>query len=146
MRSPRLLQIVVAAAFSVMASASWAQQQLTIVTSFPKELTTIYKAAFEARNPGVKVEILNRGTSSAIAYTREAPDNNKPDIFWASAPDAFEVLVAGNLLQKFDGKNPAVPAKIGAYLYEPDASHLGAPSAARDEIVRWTIEVAGAGN
>ncbi len=126
MRSSRLLQIVVAAAFSVMASASWAQQQLTIVTSFPKELTTIYKAAFEARNPGVKVEILNRGTSSAIAYTREAPDNNKPDIFWASAPDAFEVLVAGNLLQKFDGKNPAVPAKIGAYpINDPKGYYYG---------------------
>ena len=28
-------------------------------------------------------------------------------------------------------------------LYEPDASHLNAPFASRDEIVRWTTEVAG---
>jgi|ERR1043166_529300 alpha-beta hydrolase superfamily lysophospholipase len=28
-------------------------------------------------------------------------------------------------------------------LYEPDSSHLNAPSASRDEIVRWTTEVAG---
>jgi ABC-type Fe3+ transport system substrate-binding protein len=126
MRSFRLWQLVVAVAFSAVAFAAVAQQQLTIVTSFPKELTTIYKTAFEARNPGVKVEILNRGTSSAIAYTREAPDNNKPDIFWASAPDAFEVLVAGKLLQKFEGKNPAVPAKIGAYpINDPKGYYYG---------------------
>ncbi|MEK6594475.1 MAG: alpha/beta fold hydrolase [Pseudomonadota bacterium] len=40
----------------------------------------------------------------------------------------------------------ALPANALNRLYEPDASHLGAPSAARDEIVRWTTEVAGAGN
>jgi dienelactone hydrolase len=31
-------------------------------------------------------------------------------------------------------------------LYEPVASHVGAPSASRDEIVRWTTEVAGRAN
>lgn len=126
MRSPSLVQLIAAAAFSALASAASAQQQLTIVTSFPKELTAAYKAAFEARNPGVKVEILNRGTSAAIAYVREAPANNKPDIFWASAPDAFEVLAASNLLQKFDGRNPAVPAKIGNYpINDPEGYYYG---------------------
>lgn len=103
-----------------------AQQQLTIVTSFPKDLTEVYKRAFEARNPGVKVEVLSRGTSAAIAYVREAPANAKPDIFWASAPDAFEVLASENLLQKFDGKNPAVPAKIGNYpINDPKGFYYG---------------------
>lgn len=126
MRSASLVQLIAAAVFSVLAPAAWAQQQLTIVTSFPKELTAAYKAAFEARNPGVRVEILNRGTSAAIAYVREAPANNKPDIFWASAPDAFEVLAAANLLQKFDGKNPAVPAKIGNYpINDPEGFYYG---------------------
>jgi hypothetical protein len=31
-------------------------------------------------------------------------------------------------------------------LYEPVADHVGAPSASRDEIVRWTTEVAGRAN
>lgn len=31
-------------------------------------------------------------------------------------------------------------------LYEPDADHVGAPSASLDEIVRWTTEVAGQGS
>jgi pimeloyl-ACP methyl ester carboxylesterase len=39
----------------------------------------------------------------------------------------------------------ALPAHAHTRLYEPDANHLGAPAAARDEIVRWIMQVAGAG-
>jgi len=115
------------AAVLAFAGAAQAQQQvLTVITSFPKDLTEVYKRAFEARNPGVRVEVMNRGTSSAVAYVREAPAANKPDIFWASAPDAFEVLSKDGLLQKFDGRNPAVPAKIGAYpINDPEGLYYG---------------------
>src|SRR3970282_1404876 len=114
------------ACFAALCSAAQAQQVLTIVTSFPKDLTEVYKRAFEAKTPGVKVEILSRGTSASIAYVREAPAASKPDIFWASAPDAFEVLASENLLQKFDGKNPAVPAKIGNYpINDPEGFYYG---------------------
>jgi len=103
-----------------------AQQVVTVVTSFPKDLTEVYKRAFEMRNPGVRVEVMNRGTSSGVAFVREAPAGSKPDIFWASAPDAFEVLAKENLLQKFDGANPAVPAKIGAYpVNDPQGFYYG---------------------
>jgi phosphoglycerate transport regulatory protein PgtC len=113
-------------AAGALAPAAFAQDTLHIVTSFPKDLTGIYKKAFEARNPGVNVEILNRGTSAAIAYVREQPANNKPDIFWASAPDAFEVLVREKLLEKFDGANPKVPAKIGSYpINDPKGYYYG---------------------
>jgi ABC-type glycerol-3-phosphate transport system substrate-binding protein len=73
---------------------TWAQQQVVVVTSFPKELTEAYKKAFESRNPGIRVEILNKPTPVGVAYIREAPAANKPDVFWVSAPDAFEVLAA----------------------------------------------------
>jgi hypothetical protein len=39
----------------------------------------------------------------------------------------------------------ALPANRLTRLYEPDANHIGAPSAAREEIVRWIVQVAGAG-
>lgn len=121
-----LLACFVTAALSLVAAEVSAQQQVSIVTSLPKDLTEVYKRAFEAKNPGVKVEVLNRGTSAAIAYVREAPANAKPDIFWASAPDAFEVLASENLLQKFDGRNPAVPAKIGNYpINDPEGFYYG---------------------
>lgn len=37
----------------------------------------------------------------------------------------------------------ALPRNPLTRMYEPDSSHLGAPSASADEIVRWTAEVAG---
>jgi len=115
-----------AVTLAVAFGAAYAQQVLTVVTSFPKDLTEVYKRAFEVRNPGVRVEVMNRGTSSGVAYVREAPAANKPDIFWASAPDAFEVLSKDGLLQKFDGRNPAVPAKIGAYpINDPEGLYYG---------------------
>ena len=89
---------------------------VTVLTSFPKELTTAYQKAFEARNPGIKVEILNKNTTAAIAYVRELAEGQRPDIMWASAPDAFEVLARNKLLQAApDTRNPAAPAKIGNY-------------------------------
>ena len=101
-------------------------QPVTIITSFPKDLTEVYRRAFETRNPGVKVEVLNRGTSAAIAFVREAPAGNRPDVFWASAPDAFEVLAKEKLLEKYEGANPAVPAKIGTYpINDPQGFYYG---------------------
>ena len=117
---------VTTAVIALCCTAAQAQQQLTIVTSFPKDLTEVFKRAFESRNPGVKVEILSRGTSASIAYVREAPAASKPDIFWASAPDAFEVLASEGLLQKFDGRNPKVPALIGSYpINDPKGFYYG---------------------
>lgn len=119
------MRLALAASFSALAFASHAQQ-LTIITSFPKDLTEVYKKAFETRNPGVKVEVLNRGTSAAIAFVREARAGSRPDVFWASAPDAFEVLAKESLLEKFNGANPAVPAKIGNYpINDPEGFYYG---------------------
>ncbi len=93
---------------------------VTVVTSFPKELTQAYKAAFEKANPTIKVEILNKNTVQGIVGQR-------PDIFWASAPDAFEVLAGQNLLQNVaDLANKAAPAKVGAYpINNPQGLYLG---------------------
>ena len=100
---------------------------VTVLTSFPKELTTAYQKAFEARNPGIKVEILNKNTTAAIAYVRELAEGQRPDIMWASAPDAFEVLARNKLLQAApDTRNPAAPAKIGNYpLNDPNGLYYG---------------------
>jgi len=100
---------------------------VTVVTSFPKELTQAYKAAFEKANPGIKVEILNKNTVQGIAYVRELPPGQRPDVFWASAPDAFEVLSGQKLLDKVaDLVNKAAPTKVGAYpINDPQGQYLG---------------------
>ncbi|HQZ08159.1 MAG TPA: extracellular solute-binding protein [Burkholderiaceae bacterium] len=100
---------------------------VAVVTSFPKELTEIYKKAFESRNPGIKIEILNKNTTAGIAYIKELPAGQRPDVMWASAPDAFEVLARDKLLQPApEVKNPQAPAKIGNYpLNDPEGMYYG---------------------
>ncbi len=122
----RLYRFAVPAA--MLAATALAQAgTVTVLTSFPKELTTAYQKAFEAKNPGIKVEILNKNTVAGIAYVRELPAGQRPDIMWASAPDAFEVLARNKLLQAApDTKNPAAPAKIGNYpIHDPDGLYYG---------------------
>ena len=82
--------IALAAAFTAIPAPA-AAGTITIVTSFPKDLTQVYKTAFEKQHPDIKVEILNKATSQGIAYVSELPAGQRPDIFWASAPDTFEV-------------------------------------------------------
>jgi len=100
---------------------------VTVVTSFPKEITQTYKVAFEKANPDIKVEILNKNTVQGIAYVRELPVGQRPDVFWASAPDAFAVLSGLGLLDKVDAlANKAVPAKVGNYpINDPAGMFLG---------------------
>ncbi|NLY26701.1 MAG: extracellular solute-binding protein [Alcaligenaceae bacterium] len=100
---------------------------VTVITSFPKELTQAYKAAFEKANPGITLEILNKNTVSGIAYVRETEAGKRPEVFWASAPDAFEVLAQANLLEKAgDVLNPAVPDKIGSFpINDPNGLFMG---------------------
>ena len=100
---------------------------VTVLTSFPKELTTAYKKAFEAANPGITVEILNKNTTASVAYVRELPEGQRPDVMWASAPDAFEVLASYKLLQSApEVINKSAPAKIGSYpLNDPKGMYYG---------------------
>jgi ABC-type Fe3+ transport system substrate-binding protein len=118
---------VAALATLLIGGTAAAQSTVTVITSFPKELTAAYKAAFEKRNPGIKLEILNKNTVAGIAFVRETAPGQRPDIFWASAPDAFEVLKRDNLL--LPGKELAdarAPAKIGNYpINDPQGFYLG---------------------
>ena len=100
---------------------------VTVITSFPRELTQAYKSAFEKANPAIKLEILNKNTVQGIAYVRELPAGQRPDVFWASAPDAFEVLSGLKLLDNVaDLANKSAPAKVGAYpINDPQGHYLG---------------------
>ncbi|KQP13176.1 ABC transporter substrate-binding protein [Pseudorhodoferax sp. Leaf267] len=100
---------------------------VSVVTSFPKELTQAYKTAFEKANPDIKLEILNKSTTAGVAYVRELSAGQRPEIFWASAPDAFEVLGKARLLERIaDLANPAAPKDIAGYpINDPDGLYLG---------------------
>ena len=125
----RIGQLVATAV--VAAATQWSPGALagtvTVITSFPKELTDAYKSAFERENPGVKLEILNKNTVAGIAYVRELPPGQRPEVFWASAPDAFEVLARDKLLANVTAlRNPQISDKIGSFpVNDPSGFYLG---------------------
>jgi len=122
---PRLAARALLIALACLAAEALAQQ-VTVLTSFPKEITDAYRKAFEAKFPGAKVEILNKGTPAGVAYVRETPAGSRPDVFWASAPDAFEVLAKDGLLVKYDPGVAGIPSKIGNYpINDPQGYYRG---------------------
>ena len=122
-----LMHRLALAAALAFASGATLAGTVTVITSFPKELTAAYKAAFEKANPDIKVEILNKNTVAGIAFVRETAAGQRPDVFWASAPDAFEVLKRDSLLlAASDVDNKAIPAKIGNYpINDPKGFYKG---------------------
>ena len=107
-------------------AANAVEGTLTIVTSYPPDTTTTFKNAFEKKYPGVKVEMLKKKTTAGIKYLQETASNNKSDMFWASAPDAFEVLKGDNLLVKYDVKVKGIPEKVGSFpVNDPDGYYKG---------------------
>jgi ABC-type Fe3+ transport system substrate-binding protein len=130
-KSSNILRVagMLALAAGLLASAPLVQaleDKLVVVTSFPKDLTGAFKAAFEKNNPGVKVEMLKKKTTAGVKYLQETVSNNTSDMFWASAPDAFEVLKSDGLLQKYQVKATGIPDMIGAYpINDPDGYYKG---------------------
>ena len=103
-----------------------AAEKLVVVTSFPKTLTTPFENGFEAMYPDIDVEIVNKSTSSSVKYIQETASSNTSDIFWASAPDAFEVLKADGLLIKSGVENQKIPADVGGYpINDPEGYYNG---------------------
>ena len=72
--------------------------------------------------PGIRI-----GTAAAgIKYLQETAGNNRSDMFWASAPDAFEVLKGDGLLQKYEVKVKGIPEKVGAFpVNDPEGYYKG---------------------
>jgi len=125
-------RIAVAAAFGfslVAASLAFAQApsgKVTVVTSFSKDVTDPIKKAFEKAVPGVTLEVQNRNTNAGVKYLEETRANNQVDLFWASAPDAFEVLKGKQLLMQYKPKATGIPDKIGSYpVNDPQGFYFG---------------------
>jgi len=126
MMPTRKVRAATLAALLVLFAGAAAADTVTVITSFPKELTEAYKKAYETRFPNDKLEVLNKNTAAGIAYVREQSPGSRPEVFWASAPDAFEVLAAARLLQKVDSGNPNIPAKVGTYpINDPEGMYKG---------------------
>jgi ABC-type Fe3+ transport system substrate-binding protein len=104
-------------------------KDVVIVTSFPKELFETYKKTFEATNPGINVVINSKQTNAGVTYLRETRAKPEADIFWVSAPDAFQTLDSDGLLEKYAPPKEImakIPAKIGNFpIHDPDGKYFG---------------------
>src|SRR5262245_52201242 len=120
---------------SVLILAVWllvapaAAKDVVIVTSFPKELFETYKKTFEAKNPGINVVINSKQTNAGVTYLRETKAKPEADLFWVSAPDAFQTLDTDGLLEKYSPPKEImarIPAKIGNFpIHDPDGKYFG---------------------
>src|SRR5829696_3950229 len=108
------------------ASAQAPTGKVTVVTSFSKEVTDPFKKAFEKAVPGTTLEVQNRNTNAGVKFVEETKANNQVDAFWASAPDAFEVLKGKGLLHRYQPKATGIPEKIGAFpINDPQGFYFG---------------------
>jgi len=99
--------------------------KLVIVTSYPPDTTVTVGKAF-TKATGIKVEMLKKKTTAGIKYLQATAKNNTSDMFWASAPDAFEVLKGDGLLQKYTVKVKGIPEKVGAFpINDPEGYYKG---------------------
>ncbi|MGE0752741.1 MAG: ABC transporter substrate-binding protein [Variibacter sp.] len=120
-----MLAATFAALGAGVAAAQALEDKVVIVTSYSKDVTAPLAAAFEKANPGTKVEIQNRNTAAAVSFIRET-QSSPPDLMWASAPDAFEVLKKNALLQKYTPKAQGIADKVGSYpVNDPDRFYIG---------------------
>lgn len=99
---------------------------VTVVTSFPRDMTDPIKSAFEAAHPGSTLEVVSRNSNAAVSHLIETRSANSIDLMWASAPDAFEVLKAEGLLAKVNVQSEGVPEKISGYpINDVDGRYYG---------------------
>nr|VFK58847.1 MAG: ABC-type Fe3+ transport system, substrate-binding protein [Candidatus Kentron sp. TC] len=126
MMHKRISRILGCAALAIGMSAHALETKLVVVTSFPNDLTKQFESAFENNNPGIEVEMLKKKTTAGIKYIQETASNNSSDLFWASAPDAFEVLKGDGLLTKYTSRTEGIPDRVGAYpIDDPDGYYSG---------------------
>jgi len=119
-------KLLLGTALSLITLSAASADVVTVVTSFPQDLTGPFKAAFEEAYPEHQLEVVNRNTNAAVAFLQETQGSNTTDIFWASAPDAFEVLKSQNLLAKVDIAAEGIPDSIGSYpINDPDGFYYG---------------------
>ncbi|TPG45794.1 extracellular solute-binding protein [Roseomonas nepalensis] len=111
----RALAAAAAASLAGAARAQGVSGKVTVVTSFSNDVTAPFKRAFEAAHPGTTLEVQSRNTTAGVRFVQETRSNNAVDLFWASAPDAFEVLKKAGLLEAYRPRAQGIPDTIGPY-------------------------------
>ncbi|CAO3454203.1 ABC transporter substrate-binding protein [Azospirillum largimobile] len=105
-------------------AAGAAAETVTVMTSFPAGFYEPVREAFEQAHPDRRLRVINAKTTAAITQLQDRVED--VDLFWASAPDAFEVLKAAGLLAPVAARPTGAPATVGNQpIDDPDGTYLG---------------------
>jgi phosphoglycerate transport regulatory protein PgtC len=101
------------------------RQVVRVLTSFPATLFEPFREEFEKQNPALQVDILQRKTTAALS-SMSVSRTLQADVFWASAPDAFEFLKAAGRLARTQPRHTGAPDVVAGYpVNDPDNMYLG---------------------
>ncbi|HBS27573.1 MAG TPA: ABC transporter substrate-binding protein [Gammaproteobacteria bacterium] len=99
---------------------------LMVVTSYPEEMTSAFRRAFQKQYPDVQVNIVKKKTGAALKYIQSISARNTVDLLWVSSPDAFELLKSKQLLAKYEPVAFGIPDYLGSYpLNDPEGFYTG---------------------
>jgi len=102
------------------------QQILLILTPYPKFITQTYRSSFKKLYPDIELEVIKKGTNDAVEYLLDNKDENIVDIFWASSPESFKRLKAGNTLLTYSANTRAIPKVIsGVQISDTNNTYTG---------------------
>ena len=97
-----------------------ADDRVVVLTSYPEALTVKFERAFEAANPGMRVELLWRQSRDGLAYLREG-GYREVDVYWTPSPGNFVQLRDEGRLAKLELDDPDLPGMVGGVpLGDPD--------------------------
>ncbi|QIB33964.1 ABC transporter substrate-binding protein [Ancylobacter pratisalsi] len=122
----RTAALAIIGACALMAAAWPAHARaLRIVTSFPPSMIEKYRTAFHAARPDIEIEFVQRKTTAAVALITGGKRLDA-DLFWASAPDAFELLKMEGRLAPLAPRDTGTPPVVAGYpVNDPNDMYLG---------------------
>ncbi|KAF0128122.1 MAG: extracellular solute-binding protein family 1, partial [Methylocystaceae bacterium] len=89
-----------------------ANETITVVTSFPEELTTRYEREFERSHPQIHVRFVWKQSRDALAELAK-PEQGGADVYWAPAPANFALLRDRGAFRKVTADRAALPGRLG---------------------------------
>lgn len=120
----RALPAIAAITMVAMAAPTHAASVVLVASSFPKEILSAYKRAFDRSSSEYRVEFVNFPGTNIVSYLQDRPPGSRPDVFWSSSPDGFRALLRHGLLQPAeDARNPDIPTHLGRIEINEASNH-----------------------
>ena len=85
---------------------------VTVLTAYPDEVIARFRAAFEARHPDFRIQIVWRMPKDALELLAQ-PDRGGIDVYWSASPRNFARLDAAGAWRPLHVDHRALPRQLG---------------------------------